>query len=271
MLLKAEDEQLMISYLLGELTDEQRTEVERRYFDDDDWFECLTALEEELIRDYLRNELSPERRARFEARYLAVEELKQRVEESRVLMEAMPPAVAAPAKSSWWASFIPLPAPAYALAACAVAALGLGIWLARENSRLKGELSEYGTALAALREQIGQSRPQPVTASFLLIPGLTRGAGGAGRLSLTPAVEQVELKLELRGPSASAVFRVSVQTLTGAEVSSQEVQPDGRFLVLRLPAANLEEDTYIVRVQEERPDGQFSDLDSYTFSVLRPD
>lgn len=63
---ETEQEYLLIRYLLGESTDEERTQVEQRFLSDNDYFEQLLALEEMLVDQYARGKLSTARQKSFE-------------------------------------------------------------------------------------------------------------------------------------------------------------------------------------------------------------
>src|SRR5262245_21087393 len=67
---KADNEILLVRYLLGELPEEQRLEVEGKFLGDDQQFERLLALENELFYDYALGKLSPGEREQFEKRFL---------------------------------------------------------------------------------------------------------------------------------------------------------------------------------------------------------
>ncbi len=60
---REEDE--LIQYLLGDLPDKRRDEMEEHYFQDPALHETLLAVEEELIDSYARGELAEEQRLRF--------------------------------------------------------------------------------------------------------------------------------------------------------------------------------------------------------------
>ena len=79
--------ELIVQYLLAELSEQEKMLLEQRYFDDDDFFEQLLVVEGELIDAYVRGELSGHKRARFEARVLASPRQRQRVELARALVE----------------------------------------------------------------------------------------------------------------------------------------------------------------------------------------
>src|SRR5262245_5951443 len=68
---KADNEILLVRYLLGDLCEEQRLEVEGKFLGDDQHFERLLALENELFYDYALGKMSPGAREQFEKRFLA--------------------------------------------------------------------------------------------------------------------------------------------------------------------------------------------------------
>ena len=61
-----EDESIR-RYLLGELTAEDESALEERFFDDDECFLSIDAVSTELVRDYLAGDLSPKERQLFES------------------------------------------------------------------------------------------------------------------------------------------------------------------------------------------------------------
>lgn len=61
-------------YVLGELDDERRVEVEERLIMDPELFELLGPTEDELVEDYLENVLTPKERVAFERHFLTNED-----------------------------------------------------------------------------------------------------------------------------------------------------------------------------------------------------
>ncbi len=77
--------QTMERYLLGELSEAERSALEQEYFSNVQTFDQLVEAENELTDKYARGQLSPETRVRFENYYLAHAELRERVRFSRAL------------------------------------------------------------------------------------------------------------------------------------------------------------------------------------------
>ena len=103
-------------YLLGELSEQEQTDLEEAYFADDNLFERFLVVKDALVDAYARGDLTGHKRERFEQHFLASEPRQQRVEEARGFIRAVTAASANPAvvninnpaptaaTSSWWQS-----------------------------------------------------------------------------------------------------------------------------------------------------------------------
>lgn len=100
-------EQNLHRYLLGEMSDAERAELEREYFEDAMLFEQLVQAENELVDAYARGQLPPETRGRFERHYLNHPARRERAEFAGALdaalarLDAPPAAAPAPAEPLW--------------------------------------------------------------------------------------------------------------------------------------------------------------------------
>jgi len=155
-------EQMMTRYLLGELSESERADLERRYFADSTFFERLSQCESDLMDDYARGRLSPETRERFEKAYLADPERRARLRFSEALVakldrEVSPGLIPQEAETtSWWQKlFVPFiggqRALAFSFAVLLLMVLG-SAWLLLRTSRLRNELAQT-RATEAAREQ----------------------------------------------------------------------------------------------------------------------
>ena len=75
---EADNEKLLMGYLLGDLPEEQRFQVEGLFLRDDQSYEQLLALEDDLFYDYAQNKLSPGEYEQFEQRFLSSERNRKR-------------------------------------------------------------------------------------------------------------------------------------------------------------------------------------------------
>jgi hypothetical protein len=66
-----DDTSILTRYLLGELPEEEKQQVEQRFLCDGDYYEQLLAVEDELRYDCAEGRLTAEQRAHFQANFLA--------------------------------------------------------------------------------------------------------------------------------------------------------------------------------------------------------
>ena len=85
----SEPRELIIRYLLGALSAEERRQYEESYFVDDRRFAELLEAERELIGRYVRGELSAHEHKQFEVFFLRSEERRQKVELARGLVTSI--------------------------------------------------------------------------------------------------------------------------------------------------------------------------------------
>src|SRR5215510_3123730 len=86
---EGDNEKLLIRYLLGDLPEEQRLQVEGEFLSDDQRYERLLALENELFYDYAQNKLTPDERAQFEKRFLSSEQNRKKAMIASGLVDKM--------------------------------------------------------------------------------------------------------------------------------------------------------------------------------------
>jgi hypothetical protein len=88
-------------YLLGDLSERERIEIEDRYLSNAEFFDELVVAEDELIDDCVRGKLSGKDRELFEQNFLTSTARRERVKSSRALMEFADMHAATP-RVSWW-------------------------------------------------------------------------------------------------------------------------------------------------------------------------
>jgi hypothetical protein len=92
---------VLTRYLLGQLSEDERIEVEDRYLSNAGVFDELVVAEDELIDDYVRGELSLSNRELFERNFLCSVARRERVKSARALMK-FADAHATSTRVSWW-------------------------------------------------------------------------------------------------------------------------------------------------------------------------
>jgi hypothetical protein len=171
----ADNEKLLIQYLLGNLPEEQQERIEGEFLRDDQSYEQLLALEDELFYDYAQNKLSAGDREQFEKRFLSSEGNRKRAilasSLARKMSEAAPVETAEKGAAGrepqpFWRSlksyFVAQNAALrVSLAALAIMSLA-SIWLVIGIIRLRNEFNQFQAQRDAqegrLRQQAQQDR-----------------------------------------------------------------------------------------------------------------
>lgn len=147
-------------YLLGELSEAERTALEREYFNNVQTFDQLVEAENELMDQYARGQLTPEKRVRFENHYLAHPELQERVKFSQALAAKVDqrneiPAPSAQTESSMnrWLALLPGPKLAWAFSIILLLMAVGATWSLIKVRRLKQDLVRMETERATQAQQ----------------------------------------------------------------------------------------------------------------------
>ncbi len=80
---KTENEEIIRRFLLGEMSESERTEFEERFIEKAELFEEIKAFEDDLIERYVRGWLNTAERSEFERAFLTTETRRERVEFAR--------------------------------------------------------------------------------------------------------------------------------------------------------------------------------------------
>ena len=74
-------------FLLGEMSETERSAFEERFVADEDLFEQISVAEDELIESYVRGTLSPAEKTTFEREFLSTEPRRRRVAFTRAMLD----------------------------------------------------------------------------------------------------------------------------------------------------------------------------------------
>ncbi len=278
-------DEVAIRYLLGDLSDEERDRMEMDYFQDDALHEELLAVEEELIGSYVRGELTPEQRVRFEKRYLAAAEGRERVEFARTLsgyIESIPPKETrkTPWQDSWFAFFRQLSlARRFAAIAAAATILALpAIIILRSR---QGESIGPVASQTTLPSPIPAPGPPAITTphalqvpvlSLILLPR-QRDLAAGNTLLVPQGAYQVDLKVRLDEdlyPSYGATLESPDMLHLGrADGLKAQTTPKGlREVTVRFASGILRPGDYILRLIGTGQRGETEEVGTYSFSIV---
>jgi anti-sigma factor RsiW len=164
------NEELIVQYLLGSLSEEETERLDELCFVDDEFAERLSAVENDLVDTYVRGELSSRNLKRFDSHYLASPRRREKVKIARAFQIHAGRTVTA-----GQAQFAPEPSsmndrsrkpfprlalpqglfnlPRLVLTAVAIlGTVGVG-WLVFELSRLRGQVDQARATRIALERR----------------------------------------------------------------------------------------------------------------------
>src|SRR6266850_2176776 len=261
-------EEIIARYLLGDLTEEQQTEIEDRAFTDEGFLQDIMAVESDLIDEYVRHELGDSQRRQFETRFLASDERRRKVEFARALStvaseaegpekDARPAVVRTPI--TWrdsLAAFVRVLSPAakFAMAAAMLLIVFGGSWLLVQTYRSRSELAriraeQQAETLAQELERAREQQTKPTILSLALLPGIPRSGSARPKLVLPKSARLVRLQVGIEPEDQYKNFRVELrgpraqQVVTRDGLSARK-SGAGRVVVLSFPAKMLDPGQY---------------------------
>lgn len=164
-----DDDSLIRRYLLGQVTEDERQQLEEKMMADTELYNRAVLAEDEMVEEYVQGELPASERASFEASFLRTADGRKQVSFARALSkyvssalseagpiaadEPVPVPAAKVHNPVWWRH--PALVPYFKLAAAAVIVLGLslGIW------RVFFYQSDVSKGMAALAQAYREQRP----------------------------------------------------------------------------------------------------------------
>jgi hypothetical protein len=187
---RADNEKLLIRYLLGSLPEEQQMQVEGGFLSDDQSYERLLALENELFYDYAQNKLAPDEREQFEKRFLSSEQNRKRAMIASALARKMSESasietdercIADREPQRFWQSLKSFFVAQGAATKVSLAALGILsfalIWLVIGVVRLRNEFNQFRAQRAVQADRLRQQAQQGRALADELSLKLEREAG----------------------------------------------------------------------------------------------
>lgn len=300
-------ENLMLRYLLGDLSEAEQVALEQEYFADSEKFEQVWALENELVDNYVRGSLPKQERALFERNYLASPQHQSRVAVARNLVQAADETIIvennpAPIKSttSWWSNLLAslqLTQLAWGgAAALAMLLLALGGWwylrnssapteqIARQDSPASPVLVPSVTTPSPLpiasetpKSVLPTPTPQPSQSARPAVPavlafalgGALRNSGEIHRLSIPPGTKQVRMRIRLEDAEYQR-YQIRLRTIGGDEVLTQQsLQPVGQAVFVTIPTNKLPHGDYSLTLSGVSQAGDAEELTKYFLRVTQ--
>ncbi|HJS59678.1 MAG TPA: hypothetical protein VKA01_16345 [Vicinamibacteria bacterium] len=289
----------MRRYVLGELEEGLRAELEELLVTDTEAFEALGVIEDELIEEYLEGTGSAAERQGFEERFLTTPERSRRLQFARALKERAahqeraqaPPPLAAkglfPASRWQWV-------PTGLAATLAVSLIG-NAWLTSRVLQLKPAVSlpapapsvrpeaatvrvveptppPLATMAVASPNPLESSRPPAAVHTFVLAAGLLRSGGSLPRLIVPADAVVVRLLLELPGDDYP-LYRAALLDAEGDEIwaaSKLKAEPGKAAVAVGVPSSYLSRGDYQARLSGMSKGAEPEGVGTYAFRVGAP-
>jgi len=295
-----QDKTLIVRYILGQVSAEERADLEERYFADSDLFEQMVAAENDLIDSYVRGRLSGPEQFQFENRFLATPELRERVRSARAIADYRSDAasISTPDTGKAITRRRPMmPALRFAFAGLALALLIWGSWvmvlnlrlrreidlLTRERANIERQQQDLQRQITELTAQVKQGNtpsqeiaqlgePGKPAISLALAPGIPRSGGQANILPISPDVSSAFLWLKT-GPDSYSSYSAILETPEGNQILKRGglkafSSGSSRIVQLALSRSALQRGDYIVRLFGNHSSGQSEEIDAYSFRVV---
>ena len=275
---------LIRRFLLGDVDEEERERIERRFISDHEVYDKIVVLEDELIEDYLEDSLTASDREKFYAQYGHTPEERRRLRivkaiKDHAVAEAMSSQRARSAKSKWPNFFaaLRLRNPGFLIPVVAVLIIafvaGL-VWLMDIRNKRAEETNRRAAIereLADLNAPSGVGKVTPQAFSLVLPPGSVRSVGPENEFRARTDIRVVELQLlwtqKEQYPSYQAVLRRvgDSERLTIPNLHVQETA-GGTAVPLKLPAHILTRGLYQITLSGVGSDAP-GQAEEYSFTV----
>jgi hypothetical protein len=277
-----EREQLFIrQYLLGELDEDDREQLEQRVITDADYKEKVLIKEEDLLEDFVNGSLSPRELELFTRKYSSSPDQWRKVKIARALRDyaANHPVVAQPMvmHKTWGKSIMEFFQARSRFGKLSLAALGLLLiaggslflfWLLQQKG------SDFDVLLRLNKANSEILKPDSSVAAVSLPALLLRGKASEPRtITINQQIKTVQLQIQ--DPSGGThLFRATLKDATNREVFTLD-ELRGRqlsqqsLLVLQIPVQMLVPQDYQLEISEKEPGGVYSTPITYYLHVQK--
>jgi hypothetical protein len=276
----------LIQYLLGELSEEERLELEDRYLADPDLFHELLEVETDLYEDYARGKMSAREQRKFERQFLTA----QRGRERLALLRSLGNHVSAQTRlrtSFWERVRIGALDRRHRLLATALVLLllGLGVWKNFSFWSGRGVHKEAYGAQGTLGPKSKSGRadseagsgpqttiaPSQSTFSATLMPGLFRDGNQLNVIAVPRGTSIIRLQLVLghRDHTSHSIF---IKTMDGKNIwHVLNLKGDQQLpsVIAEVPVGVLVPGDYLISVTEGTVGSAAEDLHVYACRVTK--
>jgi hypothetical protein len=234
-------------YVLGQLAEDAREEIEKGLLANDELFEELLVVEDEIIDEYLAEKLNVNDRSAFERNFLVTPERQEQLNFARAFERHL--AKTQPSEPSFWPGFL-YRQPAGTRAALIVLMVAIvvgGVWF----------LSNRRSS-------------QPSFATLTLTASQATRAEGSEIPRLKLPLRESNLRLVLILPESSsfaASYRAEMENDLGTARTLDATSQDDRSVTVTIPAAELQRGGFSIKLFARTPEGERRITGSYLFTL----
>lgn len=284
---KGENPELIRRYLLGDLHEEQREEIELRLLTDEELQTLLSEAQDDLIDDYVLGILSERERSLFQNNFLLTPERLHKLRLSQALAkytgmnaadsQASQTAVVPAAPWQKPLRFLQQQRFALAIAVIIIAVMiGYAGWSIYRHRQLETRVAELRKQRVRVEQElknlnVGQLSDQQ---SMITLPlnQLVRDAGDKRLAVITGGINILQLRLELDEDKFS-VYRAVIETGEGTEIYTVDElkaksEGDAQVILLNLPSRLLPTGDYQVHLIGITTGNGSVDSGLYPFQVV---
>jgi hypothetical protein len=301
------NDNLIERYLLGELSDQEQTELEGLLLNNESYRNQITAIEKELIDEYVRGELPPTKLRNFQQHFLVPESRRRQVQFSNAFMKVaerrtvagVPSLSLSPHQNAWQSlksRFVHRPH--FALTFSAVALLLVvigGAFLLMRTSKQPGEEQAQHQATPQVSPSIqkqatpeltpehraqDQSSPstnkpsEPLIASLLLLPGTSRSAENRPQLAIGSTTTRAQFRILIESGDEYPTYSVELASSNGILVRRQTglratATRAGNVVTMTVPSQILPVGNYELTLKGINTSQAASPIGYYNFRVVR--
>lgn len=256
-------------FLLGQLSEDERQQIEKIFITDSQTRERILLLEQDLIEDYLDDALTPAEREQFVEQYTATPAQRRRLRIAKSIKDAK-----VPAKTTVWNRLRERVRPRLVvlvpIAAAIVVAIVCAVFLLNRRVERQTRQSTIAREVIQLNAPSNRHDRTPGTTSLELRPGAFRGVDSPPQLVKSAGMQAVELRLLWTPKDRYPSYRAVVQRVGGDEpipVDNLRADSDGRTIRLTLPAHILTRGAYRIELMGVNAEGVAGPAEEYQFTV----
>jgi hypothetical protein len=238
---------LMVQYLLGQLSEEEQEQVEQRAFEDDEFYRQLLEVEDDLRFAYAQGTLPLARRELFEKRFLIFADERKRVALARDMIAELRQAQVERKASSGWLSWFFGSASTgmrFAMAAALLVVVSGLIWLLFETARMRGEIENLRAERAAADRQLDERIAEERARAEQLDKQLEEERDRRAQLEQELAMSGRQAEEESARPSVLALLLSPGLIRGGGETKRLVLPPGVEHVRLRLELTGDLSSTY---------------------------